>query len=83
MGEKPRLESALPLCPLVGMPPVERAWSVKRGDVVLLRLTHQVSFAATEAMHDVLKLASERSGVEFLLLGPDVEVVPPAGDVDA
>jgi hypothetical protein len=61
------------------MPPIERAWSARRGDVILLRTTSR-NPDAFFAMHEVLRMATAQTGVEFLLLGPDVEVVPPGGD---
>ena len=76
---KPSLENAQPLCPLHGMPPMQRAWSAKPGDVVIFRLNSRNPdlFKLTA---ETLEHATQASGVKFILVGPDVEVVPPDWD---
>ena len=74
-----KLEGAVPICPLTHVGPVDRAWVVQRGDTVLLRLP-TTSSDAFELARENLLAATRRTGVEFVLLGPGVEVVSPKGD---
>jgi hypothetical protein len=77
-----RLEGAQPLCPLHGMPPMERAWSAKPGETVFLRMPEGTRPLAYEDARATLDRATKECGVFFLLLAPGVEVVPP-DDADA
>jgi hypothetical protein len=78
MPEPTKLVS-LPLCPLSGIPPVQRAWSVKRGDTIILRFATD-NPEVFEAARPILDEASKRTDIEFILLTSGVEVVPPGGD---
>jgi len=77
MPDKPRLENAQPLCPLVGMPPMQRAWSAKPGDVVFLRMPNGAAWAAYEQANETLKTVTDKTGVHFVLLAPGTELVAP------
>lgn len=78
------LENAQPLCPLHGIPPMERTWSAKRGETVFLRMPGGTHPMAYEGARATLDRATKECGVYFVLLAPGVEIVPPepvpAGD---
>jgi hypothetical protein len=71
------LENAQPLCPLHGMPPMERAWSAKPGDVVMLRPRHGLSLDAIRFSRELLVELSQKTGITFVLLDSELDVVPP------
>ena len=67
-------------CPLVGLPPVERAWTAKRGDTVFLRLPGQTNRLAYDEARAMLDRVQKETGVFFVLLAAGVEVVAPTGE---
>jgi hypothetical protein len=73
------LEGAQPLCPLVGMPSMQRAWSAKPGETVILRSSERLSSDAWRLNTELLRDLTARTGVHFVLLDPSLEVVSPDG----
>jgi hypothetical protein len=71
------LEGTPVTCPLWGIPEMQEAWHVKRGDLILLRSNVEMSPDALERARFLLQKVTEKTGVEFLILHPEMEVVGP------
>ena len=52
----------------------------RAGDVVLLRWREPMSLAAMDRMNAQLKDLSDETGVKFVLLGSDIDVIVPEPD---
>jgi hypothetical protein len=56
---------------------ISEAWTVKPGETVLLRSRRSLTSKHMTFTRELLDLLEERTGVHFVLLDADVEVVNP------
>lgn len=67
----------------MSLPEIQEAWTAHAGDLVLLRLRERRSPEALEMDRKTLDRVTEKTGVEFLILDPAVEVVNPTSGESA
>lgn len=68
---------------MTDLPEITEAWTAHAGDVVFLRSRVELRADARDRIIDALEKFTDRTGVEVIVLPPDLEIVNPTTGASA